>query len=166
MRIFVRRAAPEPDLWLFEQTRRERMNGIIVVGVDGSETAQKAAEAARDLAVALGATLQIVTAFDNGRTAVYGSGSDTRIVSGADEAEVIARRVADGLRSRHLTIDHFAVRGTPANALVRQAETYSARMIVVGNRRMQGLGRVLGSVANHVAHHAPCDVYIAKTDEG
>jgi nucleotide-binding universal stress UspA family protein len=37
-------------------------------------------------------------------------------------------------------------------------------MIVVGNRRMQGIGRVLGSVANSVAHNAPCDVYIAKTD--
>jgi nucleotide-binding universal stress UspA family protein len=37
-------------------------------------------------------------------------------------------------------------------------------MIVVGNRRMRGIGRVLGSVANSVAHNAPCDVYIAKTD--
>jgi nucleotide-binding universal stress UspA family protein len=37
-------------------------------------------------------------------------------------------------------------------------------MIVVGNRRMHGIGRVLGSVANSVAHNAPCDVYIAKTD--
>jgi nucleotide-binding universal stress UspA family protein len=36
-------------------------------------------------------------------------------------------------------------------------------MIVVGNRRMQGLGRLLGSVANDVAHHAPCDVHIVKT---
>ena len=38
-----------------------------------------------------------------------------------------------------------------------------ARMIVVGNRRMHGIGRVLGSVANSVAHNAPCDVYIANT---
>ena len=28
---------------------------------------------------------------------------------------------------------------------------------------MQGVGGVLGSVANSVAHIAPCDVYIAKT---
>ena len=28
---------------------------------------------------------------------------------------------------------------------------------------MQGLARVLGSVANSVAHGAPCDVYIVKT---
>ncbi|WP_281445477.1 universal stress protein, partial [Paenarthrobacter nicotinovorans] len=50
-------------------------------------------------------------------------------------------------------------------ALVNEAEMQDARLIVVGNRRMQGLGRVLGSVANTVAHTAPCDVYIAKTDQ-
>jgi nucleotide-binding universal stress UspA family protein len=118
-----------------------------------------------DLALALGATLHLVTAFNDERTEVFGSGSDERVVSGADEAEVVARDVAAGLRTGNLRIDHFAVRGTPANAPVKQAETYRARMIVVGNSRMQGIGRVLGSVANDVAHHAPCNVYIAKTDE-
>ena len=32
------------------------------------------------------------------------------------------------------------------------------------DRRVLSVGRVLGSVANSVAHNAPCDVYIAKTD--
>lgn len=141
------------------------MTGIIVVGVDGSETARAAAESARDLALALGTTLHVVTAFDNDRTEVFGSGSDRKIVSGADQAEEVARSVAERLRKGNLRIEHFAVKGSPAHALVKQAETYRARMIVVGNRRMQGLGRVLGSVANHVAHHAPCDVLIAKTDD-
>lgn len=82
------------------------MSGTIVVGVDGSATAKKAAESARDLAAALGASLDVVSAFDSDRTEVFGSGSD---------------------------------------------------------RRMHGIGRVLGSVANSVAHNAPCDVYIANT---
>jgi nucleotide-binding universal stress UspA family protein len=30
---------------------------------------------------------------------------------------------------------------------------------------MRGIGRLLGSVANSVAHNAPCDVYIANTYE-
>jgi nucleotide-binding universal stress UspA family protein len=76
------------------------MTGVIVVGVDGSLTAQKAAESARELAVALGATLHVVTAFDSDRTEVYGTGSDKRVVSGADEAEVVALKVADGLRPK------------------------------------------------------------------
>ena len=53
--------------------------------------------------------------------------------------------------------------GKPGEALVTEAERLGATMIVVGNRRVQGIARVLGSVAAAVAHHAPCDVYIAKT---
>jgi len=52
------------------------MSGTIVVGVDGSPTARKAAEAARDLASALGATLHVVSAFDSERSQVFGSGSN------------------------------------------------------------------------------------------
>ncbi len=139
------------------------MSGIIVVGVDGSGTARKAAEAARDLAVALGATLHVVSAFDTDRTEVYGSGSDQWIVSDAGEAEKVARDVAAGLAVAGLTVTYSAARGKPADALIKEADRSSARMIVVGNRRMHGLGRVLGSVANSVAHNASCDVYIANT---
>lgn len=141
------------------------MTGIIVVGVDGSETAHAAAETARDLALALGSTLHVVTAFDTDRTEVFGTGSDRKIVRGADDAEDVARSVAARLGKGNLRIEHFVVKGSPAHALVKQAEIYRAQMIVVGNKRMQGLGRVLGSVASHVAHHAPCDVLIAKTDD-
>ncbi|MET0460593.1 MAG: universal stress protein, partial [Ilumatobacteraceae bacterium] len=51
----------------------------------------------------------------------------------------------------------------PASALLTEADRLQADVIVVGNRRMQGVGRLLGSVANEVAHNATCDVYIVKT---
>ena len=44
------------------------MAGIIVVGVDGSETAKRAAQSAKDLAAALGASLHVVSAFDSDKT--------------------------------------------------------------------------------------------------
>ncbi|WP_411374938.1 universal stress protein [Arthrobacter sp. MPF02] len=138
------------------------MSGLIIVGVDGSGTAKKAAESARDLAVALGASLHVVTAFDSDRTEVFGSGSDQMIVSDADTAAHVARSVAESLGG-DINITHSATRGRPADALIREAMRMEARVIVVGNRRMQGIGRVLGSVANSVAHNAPCDVYIANT---
>ncbi|MFJ5694980.1 universal stress protein [Arthrobacter sp. NPDC093125] len=140
------------------------MTGVIVVGVDGSETARKAAESARDLALALGTTLHVITAFDGDHTVVFGTGSDQLAVSTEDNAEKVARSVAVDLSTGELKVAYFAVRGTPAQALLKQAEKYGARMIVVGNKRMQGIGRVLGSIASSVAHNAPCDVYIAKTD--
>ena len=138
------------------------MSETIVVGVDGSGTAKKAAEAARDLAAAVGATLHVVSAFDSDRTEVFGSGSDQWIVSDADAAEHVAKTVAESLAG-DVTVTHSAARGKPAEALIKEAERLDARMIVVGNRRMRGIGRVLGSVANSVAHNATCDVYIANT---
>jgi nucleotide-binding universal stress UspA family protein len=139
------------------------MTGTIIVGVDGSNTARKAAQSARHLAVSLNSPLLVVSAFDNDRTEVYGSGSDKWIISGADDAEQAAKSVADSLRSDDLTVSHSVVRGRPADALLKEAARVEADMIVVGNRRMRGIGRVLGSVANSVAHNAPCDVYIANT---
>jgi nucleotide-binding universal stress UspA family protein len=141
------------------------MSGIVVVGVDGSETALRAAQAAKGLASSLGAGLHVVTAFDSDRTEVFGSGSDQVILTDADLAERVAKEVALSLTSAGFNVTYSAARGKPAEALIAEAQRLDARMIVVGNRRMQGLGRVLGSVANSVAHNAPCDVYIAKTDE-
>lgn len=141
------------------------MTGVVIVGVDGSETAMRAAQAARQLAIGLGASLRVVSAFDSNRTEVVEIGTDKWIVSDAAEAEAVARAVAERLADDRLEITYSAARGKPGEALVKEAEVQDARLIVVGNRRMQGLGRVLGSVANTVAHTAPCDVYIAKTDQ-
>jgi nucleotide-binding universal stress UspA family protein len=39
-----------------------------------------------------------------------------------------------------------------------------ADLIVVGSRGMTGARRLLGSVPDNVAHHAPCTVMIVHTD--
>jgi nucleotide-binding universal stress UspA family protein len=96
------------------------LSGIIVVGVDGSATARKAAEAARDLAAALGATLHVVSAFDDGRSDVFGPGSNKWLVSDADKAEHVARTVADTLGG-DVRITYSAAAGRPADALIREA---------------------------------------------
>jgi nucleotide-binding universal stress UspA family protein len=138
------------------------MSDIIVIGVDGSATAQKAAESARDLAIALNASLHVVTAFDGDRDEVFGSGYDRLVVSPGDAAEHLARTAAK-LLGNGIKITSAAVPGKPADAIIEEAARVNARIIVVGNRRMHGIGRVLGSVANSVAHNAHCDVYIANT---
>jgi nucleotide-binding universal stress UspA family protein len=138
------------------------MSGVIVVGVDETRTSKKAAETARDLAAALSASLHVVSAFDTDRTEVVGTGSEKYTVTSYDAAEHVARTVADSLAG-DFNVSFSAARGRAADALIQEAIRVQARMIVVGNRRMQGIGRVLGSVANSVAHNAPCDVYIANT---
>jgi nucleotide-binding universal stress UspA family protein len=93
---------------------------------------------------------------------VVGSGSDKLTVTAFDAAEHVARTVAESL-GESVKVTYSAARGRPADALIQEAIRVEARIIVVGNRRMHGIGRVLGSVANSVAHNAPCDVYIANT---
>ncbi|MDN4610155.1 universal stress protein [Arthrobacter burdickii] len=139
------------------------MPNPVVVGVDGSRTAYKAAEVARNLAVALNAPLLVVSAFDSDRTEVRRTGNEEFIISAAGDAERAAERVVQSLQGHGVEVTHSIAHGKPADALVEEAARVEARMIVVGNRRMRGVGRVLGSVANSVAHSATCDVYIANT---
>ncbi|MDH3292846.1 MAG: universal stress protein [Acidimicrobiia bacterium] len=74
-----------------------------------------------------------------------------------------ANKVAISLRHIVNDVSIVQAEGKPADVLVREAERLDADVIVVGNRRVQGPGRFLGAIATSVAHHAPCDVSIAKT---
>jgi nucleotide-binding universal stress UspA family protein len=53
--------------------------------------------------------------------------------------------------------------GAPADVIVTIATREHADLIVVGNKGMKGSRRVLGSVPNSIAHHAPCSVLIVDT---
>jgi nucleotide-binding universal stress UspA family protein len=140
------------------------MSGTIIVGVDGSETAMRAARTAADLAAGMGATLNVVTAYASDKTEVVEIAGEDWTVSNAAEATKVAQRVATQLGASGVATTYTAALGKPHEVLIAEAERVAAKLIVIGNRRMQGLGRVLGSVANTVAHNAPCDVYVAKTD--
>ncbi|MCU1459772.1 MAG: universal stress protein [Actinomycetia bacterium] len=139
------------------------MADIIVVGVDGSDTAARAAEAAAQLALGTHRVLHVVTAYDEDETFEFGVGSDRYVVSSMDRAEHLAETIAERLRRPGLEITSGAGVGKPHDVLLDEAKRLDAEVIAVGNRRMQGAGRLLGSIANSVAHQAPCDVYIVKT---
>lgn len=141
------------------------MTGIVIVGVDGSDTALKAAARAADVAEGLDAELAVLSAHAKENTEVVKIGSDTWILDDAEQAQKLAERVAAKLREEHpgLSIRPVAVRGKPQDALVEEATRAGAELLVVGSVGMKGLGRVLGSVASSVAHNAPCDVLIVKT---
>jgi nucleotide-binding universal stress UspA family protein len=54
-------------------------------------------------------------------------------------------------------------RGQPAHEIVAQAFKRQAELVVVGPQGLTGLERfLLGSVALHVASHAPCPVLVAR----
>ena len=134
----------------------------IVVGYDGSDRAMRAVEQAADLATATGSSVHLVTAVDKAnKIHKIGSSSDEMFMS---DAEIARDRLAEVASDyNHLNVSLAAVPGAPAQVLIEEAEETEADLILVGNRHVQGLSRVLGSVAEDVAHKASCAVLIAQT---
>ncbi len=130
----------------------------IVVGADGTATAQKAVEAAADIARLHGAKLHIVSASTveqrPSRSATGG------YVDPAHPAQSLLESLALIGKERGVDPIMHPASGAPADAVVAVADEVEADLIVVGNRGMKGARRVLGSVPNSVAHGASCSVLI------
>jgi nucleotide-binding universal stress UspA family protein len=134
----------------------------IIVGVDQSETARRAAIAAAKLAKACGSPLHVVMAISRRKTVdVQVGASDHWHVDWLSTAEQFLDSLISELPAPVIT--RTVSLKDPATALCEEAERLEAGMIVVGNRRVQGVSRLLGAIATEVARHAPCDVLIANT---
>ena len=139
------------------------MYSTVVVGADDSSTAREAVNVAADVAQAGGGKLHIVTAYDPKSVRVEQLPDELRYAVGEHPADVLLRRLSELVRERGLEPIVHAAAGDPVDAIVRIAEQVDADLIVVGNKGMKGVRRVLGSVPNSVAHKAPCSVLIADT---
>lgn len=144
------------------------MINTIVTGVDDSETAARAAVKAAELGRALGATVHLVCAYGKFERETIqhhqGKISYTSERLAMRTAQKVAHKTSQLVPEVNL-IPHAGA-GEPGEALVRVADELEAELIVVGNKRVQGFGRILGSIARSVAAHASCDVYVAHTSEG
>jgi nucleotide-binding universal stress UspA family protein len=135
----------------------------IIVGVDGSDTARKAAVAAAEMANNFNSPLHIVMSMTrNTSQEVHGGGSERWHVDSIGVAEDLLRALAGELKAT-VPVSHAVVLSDPASALCEEAARLDASMIVVGNKRVQGAARVLGSIAGDVAKRAPCNVLIVHT---
>jgi nucleotide-binding universal stress UspA family protein len=142
----------------------------IVVGTDGSETATQAVRQAVDLASAVGAKLEIVTAYEP----VPGQRlSEERreapedlqwAISPREDVDATLEAAAVLARESGVAVDVYARQGDPADAVLDVAEERDADLVIVGNKGMTGAKRfLLGSVPNKISHHAPCSVLIIRT---
>lgn len=140
----------------------------VVVGTDGSTRAGVAVDAAVALASSHGGALHLVHALRLPSQAALGAPEAAAVVVTADaDAERAARALLDRLAAacRDGGVEcevHLSTRSA-ADALCAVAEEVGADVIVVGNKRMRGAGRVLGSVPNAVAHKAACAVLVVPT---
>lgn len=140
----------------------------IVVGTDLSSRAAAAVSVAAEEARLRGAVLHVVSVVPTPTTGVEAMVPSGVVFELADSTRQIEEQLSgevDRLRRDGLQVELHVCSGGAADMLCRVAETVEADLIVVGNRRMRGSGRVLGSVANRVAHHASCSVLIARTGD-
>jgi nucleotide-binding universal stress UspA family protein len=144
------------------------MSKTILTGVDESETAAAAARKAAQLARAFDGQLHVISAYGKFEVERFSSGEEEFIVTSEKDAARTAEKVASELRREFpgLAITASAGEGKPDRALLEAADRLDADVIVVGNKRVQGIARVLGSIARDVAAHARCDVYVAHTHRG
>jgi nucleotide-binding universal stress UspA family protein len=144
------------------------MFNCIVVGTDGSDTADRAVTQAAELAEAGGASLHLVSAYEPAAVHV-GGGAAVRergdFALGPDyKVDAVLSRAAGRLRGKGVELELHSPKGDPADAILEVAQREDADLIVVGSKGMRGAKRLLGSVPNKVSHHATCDVLIVRTD--
>jgi nucleotide-binding universal stress UspA family protein len=136
----------------------------VVVGADASSTAEQAFLYALELVKGSGGTLHVVSAYK--KSAISTDGVPDEFTDGVDSSSLVSS-VADGLASRARSVGVTAVvhvvKEDPADGIVEVAQQEKADLIVVGNKGMKGVRRVLGSVPNDVAHRSPCSILIVQT---
>jgi nucleotide-binding universal stress UspA family protein len=150
---------------------------VIVVGVDQSEQARKALRFALEEAKLRDAKLRVVHAWRYGTIGTTGTvgidGFYTTPVVGADVNHVreAAEQVLENALREPLVdtdsveIERRVVEGPPASVLVN--ESRDADLLVVGSRGHGGFTELLlGSVSQHVSHHAACPVVIVRSTAG
>jgi nucleotide-binding universal stress UspA family protein len=131
----------------------------IVCGVDGSEGSVDTALAAAAIAAATGAELRLVHIVPVFR----GGNAEWTLEPDEESPPELAPSVTAASSLGVIPIREMAM-GRPERALVITAERDGADLVVVGHRTEPGATRVLlGSVSEHVAHHAPCSAMVART---
>ncbi len=80
-----------------------------------------------------------------------------------EEAQKLLAAAAKQLREAGLTVETVVVEGDARAAILDNAESWGADLIVVGSHGYTGFTRwLLGSVAQSVVAHAPCSVEVVR----
>jgi len=142
----------------------------IVVGTDGSDTATQAVRQAVDLALAIGAKIELVSAYEP--VPAQRLSKERRqapedlqwAINPREDVDVTLEAAAELARAAGVPVDVYPRQGDPADAILDVAEEQGSDLVIVGNKGMTGAKRfLLGSVPNKVSHHAPCSVLIIRT---
>jgi nucleotide-binding universal stress UspA family protein len=132
----------------------------IVVGVDGSQSAQEALHWAVDEARRRNAVVEAVYAWHQPFVTGYEYMGEMGLGDFEEEARQILDAAVEAVDTSGIpSVERHLLAGGAAGALVEAAK--GADLLVVGSRGRGGFsGLMLGSVSQQVAHHASCPVVI------
>jgi len=138
----------------------------ILLGVDGSDGALKAADEAAILAERFQASLTLVNVFQP----IPAYGPFREVVNLDLEKQYIQETQEQAASQTRRAVEELCVPyqirweiGHPAAEIVRVAEEDGCDLIVLGSRGLSGIkALLLGSVADYVTHHAHCPILIVR----
>ncbi len=137
----------------------------IVVAVDGSDQSIRAAQRGVDLARLSGARVTVVTVVrtPEGWWGIDGEPPTPEALAAAlteGQRRVLAR-VMEQLDTEGVEVETDEELGDPASMIIAVCEDRDADLLVVGRRGAGLVERlIIGSVADRLAHDAPCPVMI------
>jgi nucleotide-binding universal stress UspA family protein len=139
----------------------ERALSTVVVGYDDSPPSQRSLERAAALVGARGRVI-VVTASPSSDS--QGLMSEPLLDSPTpDEQKALLERSRTLLAQRGIEPILVATTSDPAEALIDAARNHGADLIVVGHTGSGYVTRaLLGSTAENVLRHAPCDVLVVR----
>jgi nucleotide-binding universal stress UspA family protein len=139
---------------------------LVMLATDGSPTAEKATDAAIELARLLGTGLIIVSVWN----VAYGATQFGPIPVSSELAKLVeaeAQKVtaSAAARAEEAGVETHSVvrRGFPVEAICSTAEKYDPRFLVIGSHGWGAMKRALfGSVSTGVLHRATCPVLVVR----
>lgn len=140
-------------------------NRVIVAATDGSEPSLRAARMAASIATANGAKLYLITVVrpPEGWWGIGGAPPTAKSVSEAivsAQKEVLDQAIAQ-LDLAEVDFETVEELGDPATMIISLCTDSQADLLVIGRRGAGLIERfVMGSVADRLAHYAPCPVLI------
>lgn len=146
------------------ETKENKTEHVIVVGVDGSDSSKNALRWAARLAPSLNATLHAIVAWEY--PIVFGlEGGIPGIWKPDETAKEILGNALDSVfgKERPAGLKGSISQGHPTFVLLDASK--GADMLVVGSRGLGGFaGLLLGSVSSSCAEHATCPVLVVHGD--
>jgi nucleotide-binding universal stress UspA family protein len=147
----------------------------ILLAVDGSVSSDRATELVSSFPLPRDSVVRVVAVqepFTDLLAMTWTAGSTTGTDTVETEREVDARRLREAiaraeiaLRRDGLGVEGFLLRGRPGTAIVDEARSFPADLVVLGSRgHGVNMTMVLGSTAAEVVDHAPCPVLVARTE--